>query len=390
MPRQAKGPRLYLKRARRDAEGRLTHAPRWVIRDGSLEVGTGALQHDLATAETALGEYVRSKYDPSTGSDNGEKNPFVLDICSHYIAEKLEPNPKVSDRALREAKARLARITDFFDGRTINSLQAKDFRRYARQRGSSCRRELEDFRAALNFVRAEGMTDRFVPVEMPAKYQARTTWLTRSEVAKLIWTAWRMRQVLQHKTTREPIISKRAIAKHVARFSLVALYTGSRAGVVVGAAIGPTIGRGYVDLDTGMFYRKPRGALETKKRAPDIILHPKLLGHIRRWNAACEREHGRSLRAVIEWQGEPLKKINKAFRAVREAAGFGDDVVPHTLRHTAVTWGLLNGGNRWDIGSYVGLSQDTIERVYGHADTEKAARAAGAIVGRRTAGAEGR
>jgi hypothetical protein len=51
----------------------------------------------------------------------------------------------------------------------------------------------------------------------------------------LIWAAWRR---------RETKVTGRYTAKHIARFILVALYTGTRTGAICGAAMMPTIGRG--------------------------------------------------------------------------------------------------------------------------------------------------
>jgi hypothetical protein len=46
--------------------------------------------------------------------------------------------------------------------------------------------------------------------------------------------------------------------QHVAKFILVALYTGTRASAVCAAALGATEGKGWIDLDKGIFYRRPR------------------------------------------------------------------------------------------------------------------------------------
>ena len=155
--------------------------------------------------------------------------------------------------------------------------------------------------------------------------------------------------------------SERRTGQHVARFILVALYTGTRAGAVCGAAIRPTIGRGYVDLERGVFYRRAPGSRETKKRQPAVRLPDRLLAHLRRW----ERK-GFSKAAVIEWNGTAVERIHKAFRTAREAAGLGGDVVPHTLRHTAATWLMQNGCDLWEAAGYLGMSVETLEKVYGH------------------------
>src|SRR5262249_7683074 len=118
-----------------------------------------------------------------------------------------------------------------------------------------------------------------------------------------------------------------ARAQPVARLILIGGYPGTRPGEICGAALRQTMGGGYVDLDAGVFYRRSAGARETKKRQPPVRLPPRLLAHLRRW-----QRRRLAVRSVIEWQGESVRRINKAFRSVRRAAGLGPDVVPHTLK----------------------------------------------------------
>ena len=67
-------------------------------------------------------------------------------------------------------------------------------------------------------------------------------------------------------------VTKRATGKHLARFMLVGFYTGTRHAAICGAALQSAIGRGYVDLDHGVFHRRAQGARETKKRQPPVFL----------------------------------------------------------------------------------------------------------------------
>ena len=57
---------------------------------------------------------------------------------------------------------------------------------------------------------------------------------------------------LRDKTT------KRDVGKHIARFILVGLYTGTRHAAICGAAFHPAIGRGHVDLERGVFIGERR------------------------------------------------------------------------------------------------------------------------------------
>ncbi len=47
----------------------------------------------------------------------------------------------------------------------------------------------------------------------------------------------------------------------------------------------PAVGRGHVDLEQGVFYRRAIGRRKTKKRQPPVKLPPRLLAHMRRWAA---------------------------------------------------------------------------------------------------------
>lgn len=370
MPRRSQGARLYFKAARRGPDGRITHAGKWVIRDGEREVSTGS--SDAAVAERALADYLARKRQPREEGRGG--NPLVADVLAVYLSDKILASTRMKPARLREAKARILRLSEAFGHKPAQSLTSADYTAFAAERGKAARRDLEDLRAALNHAHAERLLSVPVPVKLPERYESRARWLTRSEMAKLILTAWRLRQEGSNRPT----------AKHIARFIVVAMYTGSRAGVVCGAAYGPATDRGYIDPATGMFYRLAPGVAQTKKRAPPIPMPPALLAHIRRWNKACIRERGRQLRAIVEWNGKPVGRINKGFRAVRVAAGFGEDVVPHTIRHSVVSWGLQNGADRFELGGYVGMSQETMERVYGHHDMERAARVVSAIMRKGT------
>ena len=82
--------------------------------------------------------------------------------------------------------------------------------------------------------------------------------------------------------------------------------------------------------------------------------------------------------ARLGLQGEPVARINKAFRSLRRAAELGADVVPHTLRHTCATWLAQSGVPVWEAAGFLGISPETLERVYGHHHPDYQALATGA------------
>jgi integrase len=222
---------------------------------------------------------------------------------------------------------------------------------------SAPRRELEDLSAAINHAlrRAGGASFVFRPT-LPDNVDPRLRWLSRSEAARLIWAAWRMRAKYNNRRT----------GQHVARFILIALYTGSRTGDICNAALMPTIGRGYVDLDSGIFQRKPNNKRETDKRQPTVPLPSRLLVHMRRW-----RRLGISKRFVIEYQGKPVQSLKTVWPTIVEAAGLATDdphqkVLRHTLRHTAISWMLRANVAISKVGDYCGVSEAVIRKVYKH------------------------
>ena len=230
-----------------------------------------------------------------------------------------------------ETAARLEQLLNFFGADTLSDINGDRCREYARWRGSAAtaRRELEDLRAAINHHRREGLCSAIVEVVLPQKGESRDRWLARSEAAQLIWSAWRYREIQKGQPTG------RHSRQHVARFLLAALYTTRRKQALLSAALTPMKGRPWVDLDSGVFYGRP-GAKRTKKRQPAIRIPTRLLAHIRRW-----KKNGQ--RFLIEFNGEPIGSIDKAFAANVDAAALGADVLPHTTRHTGITWLAIAG-----------------------------------------------
>jgi integrase len=220
---------------------------------------------------------------------------------------------------------------------------------------AGARRELEDLRSAINHHRTEGLCSEFVGVALPDKSDPKEDWLTRSEAARLIWAAWRYRE------TQNFMATERHTLRHVARFMLVGFYTGTRHGAICSAALTPAVGRGHVDTESGVFHRHRQGTRRTNKRQPPVKLPPRLLAHLRRWKRLGIARH-----AVVEWNGKPVASVRKSFAAAVRAAGIDRHITPHICRHTAATWAMQQGSDIWDAAGFLGMSQELLERVYGH------------------------
>jgi integrase len=133
-----------------------------------------------------------------------------------------------------------------------------------------------------------------------------------------------------------------------------------------------------------VFFRRPQGKRETKKRQTPVKLHERLLAHLRRYHADKPETGQRKARAgqrfAVEWNGNPVLDVDKAFRRVVQDAGVGSDVTPHTLRHTAATWLMQRGTDIGEAASYLGMTVETLERVYWHHHPDFQAQAAANIV----------
>ena len=349
MPRSAKGPRLWLRPPRHDCEGR--HAAVWIIKDAGHQQSTGCVAADIAGAERALEQYLNRKHTAAAGKA-GSRDPATIpiaDVLAFYLERKAPRHARPT-----ETRQRIGRLADFFGDRTLAYLDGELCRAFVKARGKApaAREDLIVLRSAINFHREEGRCDRVISVILPDKRPGRGRWLTRSEAARLIWAAWRYREVQKgHATGRQS-------RRHLARFILVALYTGTRAGAVCAAAFEPFDGHGYIDIERGIFYRRPGGVVETKKRRPPLPLPHRILAHVRRWRRLGQR-------FCVEWNGAPVHDVDKAFRRNARDAGM-TDITPHTLRHTAATWLMQGGADLWEAAGFLGMSVEQLERTYGH------------------------
>jgi integrase len=364
VPRRAKGPRLWLRPAR---PGRLAT---WIVKDGPRQRGTGlGISASQNEKDAALRVYLTEKH--TEHATTGARDPsriLIDDVLALYVRDRAEKQARPDSLV-----GRVQFLREFWGGRTLDQVSGKTCREYADQRSTenAARRELEDLRAAINYHRREGLHDKIVSVFMPDKPEARERWLTRQEAAALIRSAWRYRELHNWRS------ADRHTRRHVARFMVVARYMGSRASVICSASIEPQrpAGKAWIDLSSGMFYGRPVGQRETKKRRQRVRVPLPLLAHLRRWRA-------RGQRYVVEWYGNPVKRIHRAHAAAVRDAGLGADVHPHIWRHTVATWLMQAGADPWETAGYLAMSVQTLLAVYGHHHPERAASVHGALAKR--------
>lgn len=383
MSRTSKGPRLY-KRAARRRRGAVIKRPVWVIRDGSREISTGCFAGPADTqapeeAVQALARYLLGKTAVNRRTRDIERIP-ITDVLSIYLDDK---DPDEEDIELERVLGRLREYWQSMTLAEVNTRTCLGYVKHREERGGGkggARRDLEILRAAINHHSHENLHYGNVSVRLPPRGEPRDRWLTRSEAAAMIWKAYRYREMqTAHagpmKGRKMP--TKRRPLQHVARFLLIGCYTGTRAGAIASASKRRAPGRSYVDLERGIFYRKPIGKKATNKRQPPAPLPRSLLAHLRRWaRLGIAKEH------FVEFNGRPVQSVDEAFQSVVKLAGIDvsiGKVTPHTLRHTAATWLMQNGTDLWEAAGYLGMSAEVLERVYGHHHPDHLGRAAGNI-----------
>ena len=407
MPRPTKGARLVWRKEYRKADGSLRSKAGWYIEDAGKRYPTGCGKSDLEQAQKQLADYVTAKHQPSRERSRDPAQVQIADVIAVYASDVVAANPSSASR--KETAARLDAILDFFGHKTLSEISGALCREYVsgpvkggRKLPSlaSSRRQLEDLRAAINHYHAEKYVTTVPKVVLPPRADTAKRALTRPEAARLLWAAWRMRQSWKGQA------SDRRTGQHVARFILVGLYTGTRSAAICGAATRPTEGRGWVDLDRGVFFRRPADMVETNKRQPPVRVPDRLLTHMRRWattevriktkGRGKSKTIGRMVAQdyIVEWEGGPIRSIRKAFRSACEVAGLGwrdgggnfqTDVTPHTLRHTAATWLMQNGVELSKAADFCGMTEAVLRKHYYHNHPDFQADAAAAITAKAPA-----
>jgi integrase len=302
----------------------------------------------------------------------------IADILHLYARDKGSSNARP-----RELMAMITRLNAFWGEYAVADVKGVTCREYARQRAAkiAARNELSLMRAAIRHWHREHTLTVLPMVTLPSPNPSRVRWLQRAEAARLLWCAWRACQTMPPGRTKRASRPQamqggrtaRATARHLARLILIGLYTGTRPGAILSLHWEPNDSGGWVDLQAGVLYRRRDNERQTRKRKPPVRISRKLLAHLRRWKRiddALPPRHdsaGRPLpRSVVHWNGEPVTKVNKAFRHIVANAGLGPEVTPHVLRHTRATWMMQAGVDRWEAAGSLGMTVDMLESVYGH------------------------
>jgi integrase len=395
-------PYLWLRPGRLGSDG-LERGATWLIKHGSKQFSTGCGADESKGALTKLEEYRVSLHAPTNGKNQPANKVPIADVVARYIDAKSSAVARPQELAQRLVSIlewwgdrTLADIDSVSCGAYVASRVGKPWKAHARKiedptkrkrhskptqprlvTEAGARRELEDLRSAVNLAISDGITREIIKVTLPDKAPERDRWLTRSEVARMLLSAWRFRE------TQKGVVTDRRSRRHLARFILVALRSGTRAEAVCTASFLPEIGKPWMELSVdandkkvAKFHRKALGEKEARnKKYPTVTMPDSLAAHLHRW-------HAKGQRYVVEYNGKPVGSTKKAFANLVHDLGLGDNVVRHSLRHTAATWGMQAGADIWELSGYLGMSVEVLERRYGHHSPDHMEGARAALEGR--------
>lgn len=389
MPRQAKGPRLYLREGRIEPSTGKRRDAVWVIRDGSTELSTGLPREQLDAAGRQLSEYIARKWAPIVqgGDPSDPKQVLIDEVLALYALEKA---PKLADP--KSVKGWLQNLAAWWTGKTVADVKRSTCQAYVKWRTAqriasgkgrssrlvseqTARRELETLSGAIGHWHGEHTLTSRPKVDLPDKPESPRDALTRSQAAALLWSAMghRKRQDGRWEATTPQVRAQRL---HLRRFALLGLYTGTRSKVSTLLLWEEAAKQAWVDLDKGMVYRRGREEKDkATKRRPVVRIPSRLLAHMRRWREIDRRREAELRRidpearinSVLHYGGQPIATdVRNGFASMVEDAGLSAAVTPHWLRHTAATWLMEGGADVWDAAAYLGMTAATLEKHYGH------------------------
>jgi integrase len=283
--------------------------------------GTGTRRLSLGTDDRALGE-VRFQKFLSDVAKPEKKVVTVAQCLTGYYAARAAVIPRTA--------------LSFFASKLPADVSRADCESYARKRAKVARpktihTELGILRSALRWAEHEGWIDRAPYIHMPDPGQPRERWLTPEEATRLLDACGSF---------------------HVWVFVALALQTAARPGALL------DLTWSQVRLDRGVIDFNPPGRARTAKGRPVVTITDEARKVLEKAQQAALTDY------VIEWAGDRVQSVKRAFAAACERAGL-QDVTPHTLRHTAATWMAEAGVEMREISKFLGhTSTDVTERVY--------------------------
>jgi hypothetical protein len=164
MPRRKKEPHLFLRKARYDKKGRLTHRPTWIIKDGDRQTPTGCGRDASEAAELRLHEYNVEKHAAILLRDGQPASKVVIgDLIALYLRKKATDIKEMRPGRRRERLNQLGRLNEFWGSRYVSDINEETSKEYQKERtASTVRNELTILRAVVNLGELKGKLNKGV------------------------------------------------------------------------------------------------------------------------------------------------------------------------------------------------------------------------------------
>ncbi len=383
-------PTLYLPKERRDRTAKI-----WYYTYKGENKSTGCTSRRDAW-QVALRE--QDKYESLQNKPSVASSVTVGEVLKFFLDQSI----LLEDIYLVLIKNWIAHLRPFWQKIKVTSINPKrhgdEYCQYRRtqirtnaERGASnsaLRPEIDCLNKALRAFRKENPNFHLpeVMVDKPPRDPAREVWLTRDEIARLcraargrVWDSetggWR-----RHPATtvgeRGLLVLKssewRKRMRVMIRFILIALYTGSRSGVVLVAQwiAGPD--HGYFEVAQSLFHRRGWNEIESSKERPEIKVPRQLDVLLKLWKKNDMKGYDiitgdvafSPTSIVVHREGLSLPDYVGNWHKIRIAAGLGPEMIPHTLRHSAANWLIEGGATIKQAADYLGVDVPTFKGTY--------------------------
>jgi integrase len=191
--------------------------------------------------------------------------------------------------------------------------------------------ELGHLRTALKWAQKERLISYAPAIERPPKPAPKDRYFTRQQFGALLDAAQ---------------------MPHIRLFLILAIGTAARER----ALLDLTWDR--VDFERGMIQLADPSSTQPMKGRAIVPMTQSARA------ALSEAKNGARSKHVIEWAGQPVRKVRRGINAAADRAGLGT-ASPHLFRHTAAVWMAEAGRPMQEIAQYLGHSDSRItERVY--------------------------
>lgn len=222
---------------------------------------------------------------------------------------------------------------------------------------------------------AQGVSQGTVWTEL-TKLRSCINWASKRRVIASAPYVWLPQKPAPKQRVLTPDEAIRLIAAcgmpHVRLFVILALTTGARSGALT------SLTWDRVDFEARSIDLRelipPDPLLKRARKSRAVVPITDLaLAALTESKAGALSDH------VIEWDGEPVRKVRKGFMAAVCRAGL-DDVTPHTLRHTAASWSYNSTASAEFTARLLGhRDPNTSRQIYAHPDVDSLRPAADVI-----------